>query len=227
MKPKKQSCDLKTCLLCKLCIREWLPAIASNKKNFQVKKGEVLFREGDEMAGIFFVYNGSVKVHKHWGDDKELILRFAKDGHIIGHRGLGEDFHFPVSATALETTTVCFFEKDFFFSSLKTNHDFLFQLLIFFATELKESEKNMRNLVHMPVKKRIAQALLTLKEKFGLDTENAINLPLSRHDLASYVGTSYETLFRMLNEMSEEGAVEVNSRKILIVSERKLSKMLE
>lgn len=222
MKPLKQPCNLDKCLLCRLCLKDWLPAVAANRKTFQLKKGESLFREGDQMNGIYFVYEGLVKVHKHWGEEKELIIRFARDGQIVGHRGLGKDVYFPVSATALEKTTVCFIENSFFYSSLKVNHDLLFELMLFFATELKESEKNMRNLAHMPVKGRIAQALLTLQEKFGDSFDEAINEKISRQDLASFVGTTYETLFRSINEMQEEGSISFQDKKLMIADQQKL-----
>lgn len=227
MKPLKHPCQLDKCLLCRLCIKDWLPAIAANRKNFQLKKGELLFREGDEMTGIYFVYEGTVKVHKKWGEEKELIVRFARNGQIVGHRGLGKDNYYPVSATALESTTVCFMEIEFFNSSLKVNQEMLFQLMLFFAAELKESEKNMRNLAHMPVKGRIAQALLSLKENFGSDFENTINNKISRQDLASYVGTTYETLFRIINEMQEEGSVSMIDKQLLIADEQKLAAYLQ
>lgn len=222
MKPLKQPCNLDKCLLCRLCLNDWLPAVAANRKTFLLKKGELLFREGDEMNGIYFVYEGLVKVHKHWGEEKELIVRFAKDGQIVGHRGLGKDVYFPVSATALEKTTVCFIESSFFYSSLKVNHDLLFELMLFFATELKESEKNMRNLAHMPVKGRLAQALLNLQERFGDSFDEFINEKISRQDLASYVGTTYETLFRSINEMQEEGSISFLDKKLKIADQQKL-----
>lgn len=198
-------------------MKDWIPAVQSHRKNFQLNKGEVLFNEGDEMRGIYFIYKGTMKVHKRWGDDKELIVRFAKDGQIVGHRGLGKNNFYPVSATALERTTVCYLDNDFFYSSLKVNHEFLFELMMFFAAELKESEKNMRNLAHMTVKDRIAQALITLREKFGVDENNFIDISLTRQDLASFVGTSYETLFRMMNEMMEEGIIRIEDKKVEII----------
>src|SRR3954452_4694918 len=118
MKKTKTGCDVKTCLLCRLCQKEWVPAVHAHRANFKVEKGEAIFKEGDEVKGIFFVYDGTVKVHKHWGEDKELILRFAKKGNIIGHRGLGKDLVSPVSGTAIEPTTVCFIGLDFFQASL-------------------------------------------------------------------------------------------------------------
>lgn len=226
MKSSKRSCDLNTCMLCKLCLKDWHPAIAAHRKNFEIAKGEMLFREGDEMKGIYFIEKGIMKIHKHWGDEKELIVRFAKDGQIVGHRGLGKDRFYPVSGTALEPTTVCFVDMDFFLSSLKVNHDFLYELMLFYATELKESERNMRNLAHMPVKGRIAQALLSLQEKFGTTTDRAIDLNISRQDLAAYAGTTYETLFRMMNELVQEGIIRLPEKKIIIEDQQKLLALL-
>ncbi|MEP7319740.1 MAG: cyclic nucleotide-binding domain-containing protein, partial [Panacibacter sp.] len=64
MKASKKHCDLKSCTLCRLCLKEWLPAVDANRKTFDVKKGEVFFKEGDPVTGIYFVYSGTVKVHK-------------------------------------------------------------------------------------------------------------------------------------------------------------------
>ena len=223
MKKNKIGCDLKTCLLCRLCHKEWIPATEVHRTNFKINKGEIIFREGEEVKGIYFVYEGTVKVHKHWGD-KELILRFAKNGNIIGHRGLGKDLVYPVSGTAIEPTTVCFVDLDFFQASLKVNHDFLYELMQFFAAELKESERNMRNLAHMTVKGRVIQALLTLEEKFGLTTEGFINITISRQDLASFAGTTYETVFRVLNELISEEIILVSEKQIRILKKELLIK---
>src|SRR5450432_101635 len=95
MKKNKNGCDLKSCFLCRHCLPEWIPAIESHRKNFHFKKGESVFSEGDLATGIYFVYNGKVKVHKKWGPEKELIIRFAAAGSLFGHRGLGMTITFP------------------------------------------------------------------------------------------------------------------------------------
>ena len=96
--------------------------------------------------------------------------------------------------------------------------------MMFFASELKESEKRMRNMAHMPVKGRVANALLFLKQKFGTTTEGLIDLQLSRQDLASYTGTAYETLFRTMNELAEENAIRIDGKGIAIINEDGLRK---
>lgn len=226
MKPSKIACDLKSCFLCKLCLKEWLPAVASARKNFSVKKGDVIFKEGDPVKGVYFVYSGNVKVHKQWGD-KELIIRFVKNGAILGHRGLGGNLQYPITATALEPSMICFFELDFFISTLKVNQNLTFELLMFYADELQVSERKMRNLAHMSVKGRIGQALINFSKQFGYTTDGFIDIELSRQDFASYIGATYETLFRVINELILDGTIAIFGKQIKILNSEKVLQLTQ
>jgi CRP-like cAMP-binding protein len=226
MKKCKSDCDLQSCMFCKGSLKEWLPAVDANRKTYEVRKGEVIFNEGDPVTAMYFVVTGAVKVHKQWGD-KELIIRFAKDGLVFGHRALCKDAIYPISATAIETSTICIIDIDFFLSSLKVNHGLLFDFMLFFAEELKVSEDKMRNMAHMPVKGRIASALLALQQGFGIAQDGSINLKLSRQDLASYAGTTYETVFRILNELSEQGMVMLQDKNITLADEMQLLQLID
>ena len=224
MKKGKIECNAENCFLTKNCIKEWLPTILQHKKTFKVKKGEVIFKEGDPGTGVFFVNAGNVKVHKKWDADKELIVRFAKAGSILGHRGIGTDFY-SVSATALENGVVCYIDTAFFEATLKVNSDFTYNLLLFFAEELRESERKMRNLAHMTVKGRVAEALLILKRQFGLTSSGFLNIELSRQDLASFAGATYETVFRVINELVNDKLLVLSGKSISIANPENLSKL--
>jgi len=184
--------------------------------------GQVIFNEGDPVTGVYFVYEGIVKVHKKWGPEKELIIRFASNGAIFGHRGLGGNNLYPISATALEDGIICFMDIDFFESTLKVNTGFTYNLMMFLASELQESEKKMRNLAHMSVKGRVAQALISLQHQFGTKDDGSINIELSRQDLASYAGATYETVFRVLTEMLKEEIIQSAGKKIIVRDQEKL-----
>ncbi|WP_285056287.1 Crp/Fnr family transcriptional regulator [Pedobacter ginsengisoli] len=220
---KHTSCDMQSCLMCQLALKEWKPAIDAHKKNFKAKKGEQIITEGEPVHGVYFVTSGNVKVHKKWGD-KELILRFANQGKIFGHRGLGSKSSvYPISATALEETTICFIDLEFFMATLKVNHDLAFNLMMFYADELQESEKRMRNLALMSVKSRLAVALLNLKAQFGVDVNGSIDVDMSRQDLAAYSGATYETVFRTMNDIMQENLITLNGKRICIVNEEGLT----
>ena len=150
------------------CMSEWWPALDAQKQISQFRKGELIFKEGEPVKGMYFVIEGVVKVHKHWIDEKELIIRFAKENDIIGHRGLSTHPDvYPISATTLTNATICFLDLPFFYSTLKVNPNFMFDLMMFFADELRLSEQRMRDLAHMPVKERVMKTLLALEKKFG------------------------------------------------------------
>jgi CRP-like cAMP-binding protein len=227
MDKKRLEFDINNCYLSQNCLKEWLPAIENNRKDFKVKKGDLIFKEGDEVKGIYFVNNGVIKVHKRWDTDKDLIIRFASTGTIFGHRGLGYNDLYPVSATALENSIISFFDMDFFEATMKVNSDFTYKLLMFFAEELRESERRMRNLAHMPVKGRIAEALLLLHKQFGVDANNIIDIELSRQDLASFAGTTYETVFRVMNDLTSERLVTVTGKSISIINNQGLLRLTQ
>ncbi|RFS26597.1 Crp/Fnr family transcriptional regulator [Chitinophaga silvatica] len=218
---KNSKCDLQTCFLCRESISEWKPAIAEHRQHIQIKKNALIFNEGDPVTGIYFLYSGKVKVHKPWGTDKELILRFAQKGDIIGHRGLTSTQKiYTVSATALEDTEVCFVPLSFFEASLKVNPALSVKLMEFFADELQKVEQKMNSLVHQEVKGRIAAAILELSQLSQLQP-----FAISRQDLASYAGTTYETVYRNLQEFIQEKLITVDGKIIQVLQEKKLKKI--
>jgi len=225
MKEIKALCNLDDCFLCTYCIKDWLPVISNNRKNFRVKKGQKIFAEGDPVNGIYFVYSGKVKVHKRWDADKELILRFAKKGDVLGHLGLGNDPVYPISTTAIEECVVCYIDLPFFEATININPQFTYALLKLFANELQESEKRANTLIHMPVKERIALALLNLKRQFGVDDEGVIELDITRQDLSSYAAVSYETLFKVIQEFLQLNIIEVSKKSFRLINENHLHEL--
>lgn len=209
-------CDLHRCFLCSHCIPEWKELIGIKKKTLPFKKGQNIIREGEEMKGIYFVYSGVVKVSKQWGPDKELILRFARTGDVFGYRGMTDHHIYPVSASAVTHCEACFISNDFLETILQTNISFTYQLLRVYAAEMHRAEKRMRDLAHLDVKGRIALTLQELVNLFGLDADNFISLAISRQDIASYAGTTYETVFKFLTELSQTGILTTSGKSLRI-----------
>ncbi|MCX6218638.1 Crp/Fnr family transcriptional regulator [Spirosoma sp.] len=226
MKPKPTSCDLSCCLLCKSSQKEWLSLIGTNRQMLSFKKKDVIFSEGSPVAGVYFVYSGTVKIHKAWGSNKELVLNFARKGDMIGYRALGNDQILPITATALDEVTICFMTLPFFELFIQSNQPLTYALMKFYANALQEAEKRMRNLALMDVKGRVAETLLMLQSKFGQDEEGRINIALTRQDMAAYAGTTYETFIRMLHELTTAGLIQPVDKRLIILDEAQLSTLL-
>lgn len=215
------------CFLCQHSLPEWHDAITAHAKLVHFKKGQRIFQEGEPATGFYFLHEGKVKVHKQWGEEKELIIKFAKEGDVLGHRGMGAQPFNPVTATALEAGSACFTTAEFFRTTLKVNNELTYRMMMLYAQELQVAEHSMRNMVHMDVKGRIADALLKIRDLFGTDEEGNINSLLTKQDMASYAGTTYETLFKVLNELVLEKVISVTGKSILIKKEKKLRECIQ
>lgn len=189
------------------------------------KKGEPIFKQGEKVVGIFFLYEGAAKVHKKWGDERELILRFTSAGEVLGHRGIGGEGRYPVSATALTDMKACFIDNGFLEKTATTNHSFLYKLMQFYAEELQNAEMRMHNLAAMDVKGRVAEALLELHKRFGTDREGYIGVAVSRQDIAAYAGTTYETVFKCLKQFIRQRTISTSGKRIRLHEKNKLKKI--
>jgi CRP-like cAMP-binding protein len=182
----------------------------------QFKKGRPLFQQGEKVRGIFFLNTGAVKVLTSWTDGREIIIRLARAGDIAGHRGLGESDTYPITAIALVDTSACFISNEFLEATLRANPSLTYTLMQFYARELQHAEKRMRDLTHMEVKGRIAGALLDIARIFGEDKDHFLGITLTRQDIASYAGTTYETVFKFFTELTAAKIITTSGKSIRI-----------
>jgi CRP/FNR family transcriptional regulator, polysaccharide utilization system transcription regulator len=188
-------------------------------------KGQVIFFEGNYPDGLFCIRDGKVKVFKIGSTGKEQIIRFAKNGDVLGYRALLASDTYNASASALEDSHICFIRKDTICELFKSNNNFSFNLLKLLARDLEDVENKMVKLAQKPVRDRLAEALLILKETYGTDKQGNINISLSREDFASIVGTATETVIRLLTEFKKENLISTKGKKIKILDLDELVKI--
>lgn len=226
MKTEKGHYDATQSFVYRKCLKAWWPALDTNRRIIHYKKGETIFKEGDTVEGVFFILKGVVKVHKHWAEDKELIVRFAAADDILGHRGLStHSTAYPITATALSDVSILFLTLDFFRATLTVNAGFMYDFMMFFADELHLSEQRMRNIAHMQVKGRVAIALMAIEQKFGKDEDGFTGFAITRQDIAAYTGAAYETVYKLLTEFTEAGYIKTDGKRIAILNPGALAEL--
>lgn len=201
-----------------------LKQLSANKKIHSFKKKEVIYMEGDAIQGIAFISKGRVKTYKSNEDGKELITGIHVEGNFIGYIDLFESKDYRESAEALEETEVCFIPKEDFFALIFSNRDVAAKFIKMLSDNIAEKEEALLRLAYNSVRKRIAEALVTLHNRFKKDNAPT-NINISREDLANFVGTATETTIRVLSDFKDEKLIEIDRGNIHILNLQKLATM--
>ncbi|MFM1877371.1 MAG: hypothetical protein RLZZ241_237 [Bacteroidota bacterium] len=207
--------------------KEELKAVSDSKVSRTVKKGEVIFGEGEKLGGIYCVRDGVSKLAKLSPNGKDQIVKLASKGEVLGQRSVVAEEHSNLSATAVNDMEVCFVPKEAIMSSLHRNPDFTYEVLRHMAHDLREADDVIVNMSQKTVKQRIAEALLYLKNRFGEDSEGYLSLILSREDIANVVGTATESCIRILSDFRKEGLIKTSGKRMSILDERKLQDLVD
>jgi CRP-like cAMP-binding protein len=188
------------------------------------KKGEIIFKEGSFAGGVYCINAGKIKLAMMGDEGKEQIVRMAKPGDIIGYKALLSGDRYSSTATAIEDCNICFIPREIFLVILKKDAALSFEMMRLLSNELKRAEEKITNLAQKPVRERMAETILFLKETYGLDSENHVNITLTREEIANLVGTATETAIRLLSEFNKDHIIELSGKKIKILDKDKLTK---
>ncbi|GAA4303751.1 Crp/Fnr family transcriptional regulator [Aestuariibaculum suncheonense] len=183
------------------------------KNNLRCKKGQQFIIEGAPVNGLFFVLKGKVKVFRTGINGREQIVRFAREGEIIGHRGFGTEEYYSIGAIALEDTVLCYFSKHLLQQALMSNPKFAYDLMLFYANELNKSESKVKSISQMTVRERVIDTLLYINRKFGVN-KGFLDVNLSRKEYADYAGTTEEQVIRVFSALKKEKLIIARGKKI-------------
>lgn len=179
------------------------------------EKGETIFFEGDDADGFYIVGSGTVKVFKMNPSGKEHILHIFGPGEPVGEVPVFSNRPFPATAEAIVKSRMLYFSKKDFVSMIEQNPSIAMNMLAVLSMRLRQFTNQIENLSLKEVPARLAGYLLyTLDEQ---QNDSVIELPVSKGQLASLLGTIPETLSRIFSKMSDEGLIQVEGRTITIL----------
>ena len=199
-----ETCQNLNCLIKKSLNTEEDYRLAQQKASLSCKKGQQFIMEGTAVSGLFFIHKGKSKVLKTGIYGKEQILRLVNNGETIGHRGFGTHKKYSISAIALEDTVLCNFSNETLELMMKKIPRLTYELMLFYADELNRSETKVKTLAQMTVREKVIDTLLFIHRKFGVNHKGAINIQLSRKEIADYSGTTVEQVIRTISALKSE-----------------------
>ncbi len=196
--------------------------IDRHSKLIEVGRNENIFKEDAQPFALYCLFEGKVKLYKTGDEGREQIVRFANTKDIIGYRALLSGDNYRCSASAIVNSTLLSIPKEVIDEVFDRNLHMYKVFLKLLANDLRQAEVTITDLAQKPVRERVAECILLLKETYGVDNEDYINVKLSREEMANIVGTATETVIRLLSEFKKDGIIEMDIRRIRVLDEEKL-----
>ncbi|MEC1721294.1 Crp/Fnr family transcriptional regulator [Schinkia azotoformans] len=204
--------------------------IVKTSKTKTYKKGEMVFRAGEPSDHLYIVHKGQVKIYRLSESGKEQLIRIMEPGDFMGELALFTDESLTSYAEAMKDTEICAIHKTEMKEMLLSNPSISLKIIEEFSRRLNDTEKNIESISSHDSEKRLASYLLGLSagnDEVGTDHEPIqITLPMSKKDLASYMGMTRETLSRRLSSFQDQGLISMTGqRKITILDVDALSEI--
>ncbi len=204
-----------------------LSELTSESSRVAVKKYQLLFMEGEPYRGFYILIEGSIKVFKVSKDGRETIIHLVRPMQTFADIPLFEGTAYPVSAEALEDSTLLFFNDANFIGLLERNPKISFQMLAGFAKRMKTLTQKIEELSSKEVSSRLAKYLIQEIKSSGTGKlpEPFVKLSVSRNAIAGYLGTITETLSRSLKKLQDDEIIRVQGKKIFVRNLKKLKEL--
>ncbi|HEY5621775.1 MAG TPA: Crp/Fnr family transcriptional regulator [Pontiella sp.] len=178
-----------------------------------VKKRDYLFHEGEKGSSMFLLIGGNVQLHKNSEDGREVVIRVVRPGEVFAEVVLFEKECYPVSARAVTSADVLVFPREGIHRRLAEEsfrNDFIALLL---ARQRYLAER-IQELTTKDVEHRF---FAFLRSQYG--KKELIRTPLSKKDIAAAIGTTPESLSRLIQRLSDEEIIDWKGREIRILAD--------
>ncbi|MBA4289870.1 MAG: transcriptional regulator FNR [Pseudomonas sp.] len=188
------------------------------KRGRPMKKGEFLFRQGDAFNSVFAVRAGALKTFSLSDGGDEQITGFHLPSELVGLSGMDSEIY-PVSAMALETTSVCEIPFERLDELAVQLPQLRRQLMRIMSREIRDDQQMMLLLSKKTADERIATFLVNLSARFRARgfSANQFRLAMSRNEIGNYLGLAVETVSRVFTRFQQNNLLEAEGKEVHII----------
>ncbi len=189
----------------------------------EYQKGDFLFQSGDVAERLWIVNEGSIKVFNYTPEGKEQILYLLSSGDFLGDLNLFKENAYPYYAAALEPTRLCTLSRNNFQAILKEVPEINEKVLAYAYERITNLEELVQTVTAKNVGQRIAKLLIHFLEHFGIERNGMLEItfPVSREDMANYLGLTRETVSRQLSLFQADDIIDMKGNRQILIKNRK------
>ena len=203
-----------------------IQAFIEGRNSNKYKKKQIIFYEGNRPLYLYYVEKGKVKTYKRNEDGKEFVTSLCNAGDFLGYVALLEETTYKETAEAMEDSQIALIPKNEFEELMHKNPEVDRKFIKLLAKDVTEKEEKLLNIAYNSLRRKVADALITVREKYPEKENDVYIINISRENLASIAGTATESLIRTLSDFRNEKLIDIKEGHILILNEQKLRKMI-
>ncbi|MBX6381101.1 MAG: response regulator [Thermoflavifilum aggregans] len=183
-------------------------------------KQKIIYQEGERAKYLYLIQSGRVKITRLHPDGKEYISDIFTQGDYFGYVALIEDQPYRETAIALENTELLLIPKEHFLQQIFQDHQVTLTFIRLLSRTIDQKEERLLQLAYSSLRKRVAAALVEICTRNAASGNE--HIPITREELAQYIGTAKESTIRILSDFRDEGLIQIRTGKIYIPDLNKL-----
>jgi len=182
----------------------------------EYSRKEIIFSQGVNIDNIAFVLSGLVKISRELRKGKNIILRIAQPGTILGLSSVFTDEVFNYTASAIDNVLIGYVNRKVFSDIVKDNGAFGFEITKQMGLDNAYITSRLSSLLYKQLPGRVSDIILYFAQE--IYKSNTFNIPLTRQELAELAGTTKESLIRTLSEFNHDKIISLNRNTLSIIS---------
>jgi CRP/FNR family cyclic AMP-dependent transcriptional regulator len=176
------------------------------------RKRTVIFAEGRDKEAVFFIVEGLVKTFKTDENGNEYIMSFLQPGEMFPHTGFFDPHPYPATAEAIVDTRLLAIPVAAFEQLIGDSPLIAIKLMRVMSGKIRELQEKVQELTGQDVQDRVIAFLIKLADNYGQRKEGRIQiaLPMTNQEFANTIGTTRETVNRLINQLRKEQILELH-----------------
>lgn len=188
------------------------------------RRRSTIFSEGSDKEAVYFIVNGLVKAYKTDENGNEHIVSFLKTGDMFPHTGFFSQSPYPATAEAIVDTTLLAIPGRSFEQLIIDIPQISIKVMNAMGAKIKDLQEKLQQLTGNDVQDRVIAFLGQLAQNYGVEVDGVIhiNLPMTNQEFANTIGSTRETVNRLINQLRKEGIIETKRNGFIILDQQAL-----
>lgn len=217
-----KDCAVKSSTVFNLSDKE-LEILCNNSTEIQFQKGERIIKQGAFTQNVVFIKSGIIKLHLTGPTQKDEILKIDKGPLFVGVPDVFANKIHSYSVTALNDTIACFIDFSGYKHLIENNGKFATEVLVLLSRTIVEHYERCVNKFQKQLTAIFADALIYFSD-YIFEDDN-YKLPFTRTEFGAYIGTTRETVTKIIHDFTVDNIIEVDGKSIKILNKKMLQKI--